>query len=230
MKKIKHFTLSIASTILVTIALSSCSNEDLNNSTKENLSQPENHNNLKSKDNIIYEVFHQKLINKYETFQFSREIEMKDEDDVLFKLIEAEINPETKVYFLFNTDYQKDIALLEYNLNEKITITDYINEDVFEIHKLEELPNFELNGYDIIELADYNQTHGIIIGGGRRFWGWTCGPKYSLEPGSCYQNCEYSVLWSKASGSSFKIVGCGTYPNAKHDMTIGVPEGGNEIY
>jgi hypothetical protein len=27
-----------------------------------------------------------------------------------------------------------------------------------------------------------------------KFWGWSCGPAYGLESGSCFRNCEYRVL------------------------------------
>lgn len=30
---------------------------------------------------------------------------------------------------------------------------------------------------------------------GGRFWGWSCGPSYTIEPGSCYRNCTYFTAW-----------------------------------
>ena len=30
---------------------------------------------------------------------------------------------------------------------------------------------------------------------GGKFWGWSCGASYSIEPGSCYQNCTHYVFW-----------------------------------
>jgi hypothetical protein len=31
--------------------------------------------------------------------------------------------------------------------------------------------------------------------GGRKFWGTQCGTSYSIEEGSCYQNCTHYVFW-----------------------------------
>ena len=45
-----------------------------------------------------------------------------------------------------------------------------------------------------------------------RFWGstTTCGPSYSIEPGSCYQNCTtiYQAFWVVVSRHTDYAVPC----------------------
>lgn len=224
MKKIKHLALSLISATLVTASLFSCSSED--NTSSNNLEQTEKNTNVASRSGSIYNLFQEKLEDKYTSFEFGRETTLVDEDNLNFKLVEAIINDNTKAYFLYNIDLNTEISLLEYKLNEKIIITDYINNETYEINELSTIPNFELNGFDLIDLANYNQTTGIIIGGGKRFWGWTCGPKYYLEPGSCYQTCQHSVFWSE---TKIDVRGCYKNDKAHFDRTMGIGAGGTEI-
>lgn len=44
---------------------------------------------------------------------------------------------------------------------------------------------------------------------GGKFWGWDCGPSYSIEPGSCYQNCTHYVFWFN-NGTEYGVP-CGTH-------------------
>lgn len=52
-----------------------------------------------------------------------------------------------------------------------------------------------------------NQLRGLE--GGRKFWGWSCGSSYSIEPGSCYQNCTHYVFWFR-NGTAYGVP-CGTH-------------------
>jgi hypothetical protein len=44
---------------------------------------------------------------------------------------------------------------------------------------------------------------------GGKFWGWSCGRSYSIEPGSCYQNCTHYVFW--INNDTDYAVPCGTH-------------------
>lgn len=44
---------------------------------------------------------------------------------------------------------------------------------------------------------------------GGKFWGWSCGSSYSIEPGSCYQNCTHYVFWMN-NGTDYAVP-CGTH-------------------
>ena len=48
------------------------------------------------------------------------------------------------------------------------------------------------SGIDFLDYID-EVNNGLIAA--ERFWGWSCGPEYSIEPESCYRNCTYYAMW-----------------------------------
>jgi len=53
--------------------------------------------------------------------------------------------------------------------------------------------------------------------GGNRFWGWQCGPEYSINPGSCFRNCSYRVFWQETNleaGEDHPVYSCDNLPGS----------------
>lgn len=71
---------------------------------------------------------------------------------------------------------------------------DLITEEWETITDIDRHPDYSLtDGFDIIKIIDDINNGNVQAMG--RFWGWSCGSEYSIEPGSCYRNCVYYVVW-----------------------------------
>lgn len=49
-----------------------------------------------------------------------------------------------------------------------------------------------------------NQLENLEAG---KFWGKSCGDSWSLEAGSCFRSCSYSVFWIRVKKYS-EVVTC----------------------
>lgn len=86
---------------------------------------------------------------------------------------------------LYFIDYKRDIKVIK-AMDFKNNRTDVIN-----LQKDNKFENFvKIDLIKEIEKANYDPSSTM------KFWGTSCGRSFSLEPGSCYQNCCYYVLWT----------------------------------
>ena len=90
---------------------------------------------------------------------------------------------------------------------------DLITEEQETIRDITAHPDYsstdEFDFINIIEKDNY-----VTYGG--RFWGWSCGAEYSIEPGSCYRNCVYYVIWkavpTELTAYPEPVFSCGNLP------------------
>ena len=67
--------------------------------------------------------------------------------------------------------------------------------------------SFDLNNDPNYLIYGLNPSNTIS---GAKFFGWTCGPSYSIESGSCYRTCTYHIFWLEATEPN--VFTCGNLP------------------
>lgn len=162
------------------------------------------------------------LENNYQNYKIQKNIRINDEAG-MFNLIGVEVNiPNTNVYLIENLDKGEVEVIAELNSETKIIeIYDLINSEMIKVFDIDKEDVLKQNNYDLIKTTEQIVANGIVIGNSKRFWGWTCGNSYSIEPGSCYQNCTYNVLFSKVSKTD--VYPCNKFPNAGKDPKLDPP-------
>lgn len=129
-----------------------------------------------------------------QSFHYGDSIQTSD-DGIDYLVTEVVLDTDTRARGYLATDiatnkflYFVDVDRVNYKL-----FTDNIIENerkIFEnIDRLSDYPS--TNEFDFIFINSQNNNNSSNSG---RFWGWSCGREYSIEPGSCYRNCVYYVL------------------------------------
>jgi hypothetical protein len=128
-------------------------------------------------------------------FNMGKSIETNSEN---IEIIVSEIlnieNNTINGYIAINKKNNELLYFVNYNRESKsLNTIDFSNNENTLIY-LSEGMKFE----NFIKLDLINEIEKVILDPNiyqRRFWGKECGGTYSLEPGSCYHNCCYYILW-----------------------------------
>lgn len=151
-----------------------------------------------------------KYTNGY-TFGFERTFTEDDDTYIVKEVFENGATEVTGFVNLTNNDFTQYIELER--SRDLVYIDDFIDDVIYEFDAIEEdSQDLFLEGF----LENFDQPVTLSSG---RFWGWSCGKSYSIEPGSCYRTCYYYVVWNRidslqaSEGSQdHPVYGCDNLP------------------
>jgi hypothetical protein len=154
----------------------------------------ENEQNVEQSQRIQNSEVSKFLDNYYkENYTFGKNVTTKiDNEKILVTEVILGSSNSAKGYFVKNVTNNDFLYFIDIDKDkyEMKTFDIKLNE-VNLIKNLDKIERFKSGkGFDLISYIKENSSNTSM-----RFWGWQCGASYSIEPGSCYRNCSYYVLW-----------------------------------
>ena len=173
----KKYFLNLFAVTLVLISFLSCSND--NEIAIEELNKDQ------KIENVLNTFYNQ-------DYSFGRVIDLSNEN-LIIKEVVVNHNLQRKGYVSIS---KEDGSLLYFaDINEatgEVVAIDYLNNEktVLNNFQVDDDGKSILNK-DIIKDIKNNSSSSTSS---KKFWGWSCGPTYPLEEGSCFRNCCYRVM------------------------------------
>lgn len=194
----KNYVLNLVLVAFVITSFMSCSNDS--EIVSEKLIE-----NQKI-DNVLKTYYNQ-------DFSFGRVIELTNEN-LIVKEVVLKKNMERKGYITINKTDGSLMYLADINeITGEVVAIDYLNNET------NVLNSFQVNNdgksilnLDIIKEIKANSTTSTSE---RKFWGWSCGPTYPLEEGTCNRNCCYRVM---GVVTSCDVYTCSNLPGSNPEL------------
>lgn len=185
MKATKFFILKLL-VFTFMISFISCSSESESNNIDEG-SIVKREASIENANNFLNSFYK-------DDYYVSNSIETFDEN-IKINVFEISLNTNlnTKGYLAIEAYTNKLLYFVNVDrTNNLLTIKDFTSDEYLVKDNIDKLNIYlETNNFDFIKIIEnYNNSSSSY----RRFWGWSCGAEYSIEPGSCYRNCVYYVL------------------------------------
>lgn len=129
-----------------------------------------------------------------QSFHYGDSIQTSD-DLIDYLVTEVVLDADTRARGYVATDIatNKFLYFIDVDrVNFELFTDDILQNEKNLFEHIDRLSDYEsTNEFDFIFINTHNNNNSSNSG---RFWGWSCGREYSIEPGSCYRNCVYYVL------------------------------------